>query len=256
MANYADYVVKTEGGLDVDKEIADAQQQQAARQDDDATQQVDWEKRFKELEKLNSRQAQTLGEYRKTIDEYILNPTPSEATETAAPTPVTWDEVVEDPNAAILKAVDAHPAVREARELKAQFEKETRNRSLADFQTKHPDYQAIGSSPEFQNWVVEDPTRIELYSRGNQYDLSAADALFRLYKAEKGVAQFQAEANIQQAELVSSSAVQVPTTPQYSRHEYITKLTRAKQGDLEAESWVRAHSAGYRRALEEGNVRD
>ena len=255
MANYEDYVVKTEDGIDVDKEIADAQQQQQARQAD--TQAVDWETRYKELEKLNSRQAQTLGEYRKTIDEYILNPTPSkEATETAPPTPVTWDEVVEDPNAAILKAVDAHPAVQEARKLKAEFEKSNRDRAMSDFERKHPDYKELGSSPEFQNWVVEDPTRIELYSRGNQYDLSAADALFRLYKAEKNVTQFQAQADLQQAELVSSSAVQVPTTPQYSRHEYITKLTRAKQGDLDAESWVRAHSANYRRALEEGNVRD
>lgn len=256
MANYADYVVKTEEGNIVDKEIAEAQQQQQERQDD-ATQTVDWEKRYKELEKLNSRQAQTLGDYRRMIDETIINPTSStEATSTEPPKPITWDEVVDDPNAAILKAVDAHPAVQEAKKLKAEFEKTNRDRSLSDFQTKHPDYQEVGSSPEFQNWVVEDPTRIELYTRGNQYDLSAADALFRLYKAEKNVTQFQAQADLQQAELVSSTATQVADVPQYSRHEYITKLTRAKQGDLQAEEWVRAHSAGYRKALEVGNVRD
>ena len=69
------------GGV-LEEEITDATQQQQARQRDpqtgqfvaDATPQINWEERYSELEKLNSRQAQTLGDQRKMIDEFITNP--------------------------------------------------------------------------------------------------------------------------------------------------------------------------------------
>jgi len=262
MAKYLDYVKPNGDGIDV--EIGEAAEQQQARARDPESGQfvatpetVDWEKRYLELEKLNSRQAQTLGEYRHTIDEYITTPTSSEPVPQAeAPSPITAEEMYEDPNAAVLRAVDNHPVVQEARDLKVSMERRDRAERADAFQTKHPDFQEIGATPEFQNWVVEDSTRQDLYSRGNQYDFSAADALFRLYKAEKGMKQVTTQQSIQQAELVSSSGEMVQEPATYSRSEYINKLKRSKQGDLDAEDWVRTHVANYRVALQSGNVRD
>ena len=168
----------------------------------------------------------------------------------------TADDLYEDPDGALRRAVDAHPAIQEARALKEQYEKEAQERAVGEFQSRHPDYAEIAQSPEFQNWVVGDPTRIELYTRGNSYDFSAADALFRLYKAEKGLTQVQEQQTIETAELVSSSGEMVQEPPKYSRSEYINQLKRAKQGDLDAEDWVKTHAAGYRQALATGNVRD
>lgn len=255
MAKYEDYVKVVQGGID--DEIQDAQSQQAARQDD-STQQVDWQKRYAELEKLNSRQAQTLGEYRKTIDEYIMNPTPKDEATTSDTSfsPITIDDVYEDPNAAVLRAVESHPAIKEARDLKKKIENDRRQSELDSFTSRHSDYQEIASSPEFQNWVVENPTRTELFQRGNQYDFSAADALFSLYKAEQGLTQVAQANSIAQAELVSSSGELTHEPPKYSRSEYINKLKRAKQGDMECEDWIRTHAAKYRVALGNGNVRD
>jgi hypothetical protein len=256
MAKYEDYikVVKQEDGIDA--EISDAGQQQEARQAD-ATPEVDWQQRYAELEKLNSRQAQTLGEYRKTIDEFIASPT-STATPSVEESvqPITVDDLYDNPNDAVLRAVESHPAIREARELKKQVEDDRKKADLEAFAERHSDYTEVGATPEFQNWVVENPTRMSLYQRADQYDFSAADALFSLYKAEKGLSQVTAAADIAQAELVSSSGEMVVEEPKYSRSEYINKLKRSKQGDLDAEDWVRTNAAGYRRALESGNVRD
>jgi hypothetical protein len=258
MAKYEDYVREVQGNTPegIDSEISDSAGQQAARLDD-ATQQVDWEKRYSELEKLNSRQAQTLGDYRKTIDTFITDPTPEESqTPDIEPSAITVDDLYDDPNAAVHKAVESHPAIREAREMKQVMVERERQVELEGFTDRHADYQDITATPEFQNWVDENPTRRTLYLRGNSYDFSAADALFSLYKAEQGLSQATSAQELAQVELVSGTGelTQEPST--YSRSEYINKLMRSKQGDREAEMWVTAHSANYRIALGNGNVRD
>ena len=265
MAKYEDYVTQsTTGGID--EEINAAQQQQQERQRDPVTGQfvadpastpnVDWEERYKELEKLNSRQAQTLGEYRSTIDEFISSPTPESQEPQEAPAPITMDALYEDPNAAINTAVDNHPVVQEARAMIKQVEVDRLQSQAQDFKKQHPDFQALASSPEFQNWVAEDAHRTNLYNRSDQYDFSAADALFNWYKAEKGIKAVETQQAVQQAELVSSSGELVVEPPKYSRHEYVRKLRRSKQGDLECEEWIRNNVKPYRLALEAGNVRD
>jgi hypothetical protein len=271
MAKIEDYLPggekdPTAGGDALQNNINDAMSQQQARQERDpntgqftgSTPQTDWETRYKELEKLNSRQAQTLGEQRKLIDEYILrdSSTPAVKPEPQEAPALTAEDFYEDPNAAVQRAVESHPAIQEAREIRNKWETTERERAQASFAERHPDYQDIASQPEFQNWVVTDPTRMDLYSRGNDYDFGAADALFRLYKAEKGIAQVQEQQDIERAELVHSSGEMVKEPPKYSRSEYIDNLTRAKQGDLAAEEWIKRNAAGYRQALATGNVRD
>ena len=262
MAKIEDYLPggqKDPSGGALEDEIVDAQGQQEARQDD-ATPSVDWEQRYKELEKLNSRQAQTLGEYRKTIDTFIVDPTPEIKANTdqeAGPETFSLDEFYDHPDKAVYKIVESHPAIQEARQLKQDALEQKRARDHEAFTKRHEDYVEIGVTPEFQNWIMDNPTRVDLYQRADQFDFSAADALFSLYKAEKGLNQANTQREIQQAELVSSSGELAPAEPaKYSRSEYIAKKTRAIQGDLEAENWVKAHSAGYRKALESGNVRD
>jgi hypothetical protein len=257
------------GGDPLSANINDAAQQQEARQEQprdpatgqfvpDATPSTDWETRYKELEKLNSRQAQTLGQQRKLIDDFIVkDPTPNEEpSPQESYQPITVDDLYEDPNAALQRAVDAHPAIQEARNIQKQYESDARDREANAFRERHPDYEQLASQPEFQNWVVDDPTRVNLWTRGNEYDFSAADALFRLYKAEKGMSLVQQQQSIEQAELVQSSGEMVTEPPRFSRQEYVAKLTRSKQGDLDAEEWVKRNAAGYRRALASGNVRD
>jgi hypothetical protein len=269
MARYEDYVNKSDG---LDSEITDAQQQQEERQRDPETGQfvastpaqqttTDWESRYKDLEKHNSYQAQTLGQQRKIIDDFILNPTSQSEPVVKEPSvDITPEDFYDNPAEAVQKAVDAHPAIIEARTLVNDTKKRNLENAVQVFQNRHPDYQEISAASNFRDWVGQVPMRQELYARGNDYDLSAADALFSLYKAEKGLAQVTSQATQQQAieavELESSSAKVIQEPAKYSRSEYIKTLTRANQGDLEARDWIDSNAAGYRIALGSGNVRD
>jgi hypothetical protein len=244
------------GGLEGQIQSTDAQQQ---AREQNATP-VDWEERYKNLEVLNSQQAQLVGEYKNVIDNFIANPTPATPEPVHESTPITSEDLYENPDETVRRAVDSHPAIQEAREIKAQFEAQQRQGQVNSFRTRHPDYESIAQTPEFAIWVQSNPTRMALAQSANGYDMNSADALFSLYKAEKGISQMTQEASeaqaIQAASLENSSSVMAPEPAQYSRYEYVQTLKRAKQGDLDAEEWIRANQAGYRLALESGNVRD
>jgi len=244
------------GGLDA--EIVDAEKDQQKRKEDATS--VDWEERYKNLEVLNSQQSQTVGEYRRVIDDYILSPTPASEPTQEESAPITSDDLYENPDEAINKAIANHPAIKEAQEIKASFEAQERSRSVETFQESHPDFKAIEGTPEFASWVQENPTRIALYGAANNWDMNSADALFSLYKAEKGISKMENEAKeaeaIQAASLEDSSAVMVTEEPKYSRGEFIDMKMKASQGDLDAERWINRNIAAYRIALESGTVRD
>lgn len=259
MARFDDYS-KNSSEEEIDEGINKADNQQQTRQEASTT--VDWENRYKELEKLNSRQAQNLGEYRKLVDDYIVKENSTQTNDNSAnaenneSATISHDEWFDDPNSAFNKAVESHPAIRDARKLKEDTEKKSMEEAIQNFQTRHSDYNEIGGSPEFQNWVADDSMRVDLYKRADQFDLSAADALFSLYKAEKGIRQVQDQEDLRAAELESSSAQFTQEPAKYSRTEYVNKLMRARQGDLEADDWVKRNAPAYREALVSGNVRD
>lgn len=222
---------------------------------------VNWESRYKELEKLNSRQAQDLGNYRKLVDDYISSPTPAnEPAVQEEPQPITADDLYDDPNSAINKAVENHPAIRRAKEIEAKLEAEAAAKEFTTFQERHNDFQEIVADPTFKNWVFENQTRIALAGAADNGDLTSADALFSLYKAEKGLTQVKTQT--EQAQAVANASLEgayggEPAAPeQYSRSEMLEQKIRAKQGDLVAERYVQTHAEAYRNALGSGNVRD
>lgn len=264
MASYEEYAekyLKQEGNEGIEGEIKEAEGQQQARQEDATPDNVDWESRYKELEKLNSRQAQDLGNYRKLVDDYIANPTPAQdATVEEEPQPISVDDLYDDPNAAIQKAVESHPAIKEAREIKAKLEAEAQAKEFTAFQERHSDFQDIVQDPSFKNWVFENQTRLALAQTADQGDLTAADALFSLYKAEKGLSQAQTRQSqdeaIAQASLEDGHSAMQMADQGYSRSEMLEQKIRAKQGDQAAQRYVNAHATRYREALASGNVRD
>jgi hypothetical protein len=263
MARFEDYLPGGDndpnapaGGID--KEIKDAEQDQQARKDDATP--VDWEERFKQLEKLNSQQAQTVGAYRKVIDNFIASPTPASEPAPEPSKPITWDDLQENPDEALNRAVASHPAIAEAKEIKEQFEANQRQQDVNTFLERHPDFEEIKTSTEFGNWVQENSTRQALAASADNWDMNSADALFSLYKAEKGLSQKQEEQEaseaIQAASLEDSSAVMVAPDARFSRQEFVEKKIAAEQGDQSAQRWINANVAAYRTALQSGNVRD
>jgi hypothetical protein len=237
----------------VDKEISEAQRQQEDRQEStpDTT---DWEKRYKDLEVAYSRQGQQIGEYRKLVDDY-LSSTP-EPEETQEVRPITSDDIFDDPNSAVSKVVENHPAIKRVTELEKELAQTRADAAREAFRAKHPTFDEAVASPEFANWINSDTTRVELAQRADKFDMIAADALFSLWEAEHSRPQVPAQPDPSEVTLESGSGAEPPAPERYSRSEMLRVMTRAKQGDQQAQDYYKANAAAYRQALATGNVRD
>ena len=258
MAKYEDYVhlaQKSNEENAVDNEIIQASEQQEERET--STPDTDWQKRYKDLEVAYSRQGQQLGDYRQLVDGYVETfSTPEDkADDSQEVSPITPDDIYENPDEAVRRAVDSHPAIKRAQELEKELEQTRREAIMAEFNTRHPDFQETVKTPEFANWITEDQTRLELIKRADNFDMVAADALFTMYEAMNATP-VVSDAELDQVSLESGSGAEAPAPETYSRREMLQIMTRAKQGDRAADEYYKAHAKSYRDALQAGNVRD
>jgi hypothetical protein len=143
-----------------------------------------------EAEKLLGRQSSEVGELRKVVDDYI-----SQSITTTAPQQYVEPEddidYFTDPQAAVNRAIENHPKIREAQQYTEQYKKQS---SLATLQAKHPDMQNILSDPKFAEWIKASKIRTQLFvAADQQYDADSADELFSLWKERKTVAQQTAQ---------------------------------------------------------------
>ena len=256
MAKYEDYAKARDPEAIAAKEIEDAAAQQATR--DETPPDTDWQKRYKDLEVAYSRQGQQIGDQRKLIDEYITA-TPESSQQVEEITPITPDDIYEDPASAFDRAINAHPAIKEARQLKVDLEEDRNTALRTAFTERHPTAEADIASPEFANWVNEDPTRLELAQRGNQFDLISADALFNLWEAEQAVQAIEVEDEVAAVDAVgleTGTSVEPLAPERYSRSAMLEQKIAAAQGNEIARRYVKQHAVAYREALGSGNVRD
>lgn len=262
--DYAKKELEKQKGGTIEGEIDAAAQSQEERQSSTPD---DWETRYKELEKLNSRQAQELGslrqetnQYRQAFDEYLLKEDPTPADKAQAPAHITTDDLLERPDEAINSAIENHPAIRQAREAAEIARKQAILSAKEQFEGKHPKYQETMSDPAFADWVKGSNTRLRLAQQADQWDFEAADALFSLYEAEQelqGVTQQQrANEALQQAELESAGVGEPPPDSKFSRRDMRELMIRAAQGDPKAERLKADLMPAYRAALAAGEVTD
>jgi len=139
-----------------------------------------------EAEKLLGRQSSEVGELRKVVDDYI-----SQSIATTAPQQYVEPEddidYFTDPQAAVNRAIENHPKIREAQHYTAEYKKQS---SLAALQSRHPDMQDILNDNGFAEWIKASKIRTQLFVQADQqYDADAADELFTLWKDRKTVAQ-------------------------------------------------------------------
>jgi hypothetical protein len=139
-----------------------------------------------EAEKLLGRQSSEVGELRKVVDDFIT----SQAQQQAPQQYVEPEDDIDyftDPQAAVNRAIENHPKIREAQEYTAQYKKQT---SLAVLNSKHPDMQDILQDPKFAEWIKGSKIRTQLFvAADQQYNAEAADELFTLWKERKNIAQ-------------------------------------------------------------------
>ena len=140
-----------------------------------------------EAEKLLGRQSSEVGELRKVVDDYISTQTQPLAPQQQHVEPEDDIDYFTDPQAAVNRAIENHPKIREAQQYTEQYKKQS---SLATLQAKHPDMQTILNDPKFAEWIKASKIRTQLFvAADQQYDSDSADELFTLWKERKVVAQ-------------------------------------------------------------------
>ena len=148
-----------------------------------------------EAEKLLGRQSSEVGELRKVVDDYIASQTPS-APQQETVEPEDDIDYFTDPQAAVNRAIENHPKIREAEQYSSQYKQQA---ALATLNNKHPDMQEILADPKFAEWIKASKIRTQLFvAADQQYDADSADELFSLWKERKTVV--QQTANVEKQE--------------------------------------------------------
>jgi hypothetical protein len=137
-------------------------------------------KMHQEAEQLLGRQSSEVGELRKVVDEFVMSQSKREDT-------VDEEEIdyFSDPEKAIQKAIEKHPAVVEAQKASVTMKQSAAQNILTQ---KHPDMKEILQDEAFMNWVKESSFRTKLLSEADRnYDYEAADEIFSLWKDRKAL---------------------------------------------------------------------
>jgi hypothetical protein len=141
-----------------------------------------------EAEKMMGKHSSEVGELRSIVDSFIKT-----QLETKKPTTVETsdDNLVDDvdfyvdPKKAVEKALNSHPAIRQAEELTQNMKQQTVRQKL---QETHPDYMQVAADANFINWVKASPIRTKLLVEAHQsFDFDSANELLTLWKERQGV---------------------------------------------------------------------
>jgi acyl-CoA-binding protein len=130
-----------------------------------------------EAEKALGRNANEVGELRKVVDDFITKQTELVTSKTE---PADDVDFFADPQSAVNRTVESHPAFKELKQLTAQQKQAT---AQADMARRHPDAQQLVQDSKFLEWVMASKIRQSLLVKADrEYDVDAADELFTTWK--------------------------------------------------------------------------
>jgi hypothetical protein len=177
-----------------------------------------------EAEKLIGRQGSEVGELRKIVDDFIKAQT---ANNQQLQEDVNEDDFFADPKAAVAKAIENHPKVKQAEVAAVEMAKA---KILQNLQAKHPDFLNVVQDNGFQDWIKASKVRSELFFRADkQFDFDAADELLSTWKDRQGVAkqtvsaekQARSQAIKSASTAVSGGSDEAPSKKIYRRADII-----------------------------------
>jgi hypothetical protein len=165
-------------------------------------------KMHQEAEKLIGRQAQEVGEVRKLADELIKR-----QLDTRQEVPAAKEDEIdffEDPKKAVNRAVEAHPAILEARQQTLALKQQ---QTLTKLQQDFPDFQQTVADPSFAEWIKASPVRMRLYAAADaDFDFdSAAELLTSWSYVKPKAAPMQQAVPSQEARAAQKAAVKAAT---------------------------------------------
>jgi hypothetical protein len=269
MAKYSDYVKDDQ----LDKEIADSQAKRKEIPESvlkrfDGKSLDDVLEAYTNLERLNSRQGEEMGNLRKQVDAlvelqlqgHIANTSQDDGSD-GPDDPITLDDLYEAPEDAIQRVAKktSQETNKRVEQLEEALVELDRKEKLLALNSKYTNWMDEVQSEPFLEWVKGSSYRTRLALDANNYDFDAANDLLGMWYDHKDIEQTvekrqKREQDLRNATLESSSppGVQVPET--YSRSELLEKRIAAKRGDQKAERWLQAHADSIAVAYEEGRI--
>jgi hypothetical protein len=132
------------------------------------------------LERAYGRHNNELGELRSLTDQILTQQLEAGQKAEQAQTDIDADSLLENPQAAINKAIDANPKLKA---LQDALVNEARTAKKQAFAKVHPDADAVVNDPRFVSWVQASPARLALFQKAHvEYDYDLGAELLTLYK--------------------------------------------------------------------------
>ena len=187
----------------------------------------------RELEQRLGQQSQEVGELRKAFDEMVKQSIAAQQAPSAPEPEVDEVDFFTDPQAAVKKAIENHPMLKQSQAVAAEMAK---SQALAQLQAAHPDMKEVLTDAGFQEWIGKSQVRKELFERADKgYDFAAADELLTLYKERRGIVEQTAKVEkvAQQNEIKKASTGSARSNPDsaksrkvYRRRDIIELMNR------------------------------
>ena len=187
----------------------------------------------RELEQRLGQQSQEVGDLRKAFDEMVKQSIAAQQTQSAPEQEADEIDFFTDPQAAVQKAIENHPMLKQSQAVAAEMAK---SQALAQLQAAHPDMKEILTDAGFKDWIGKSQVRQELFERADKaYDFAAADELMTLYKERRGIVEQTAKVEkvAQQNEIKKASTGSARSNPDsaktrkvYRRRDIIELMNR------------------------------
>ena len=181
-------------------------------------------KMHQEAEKMIGRQAQEVHEVRSLADQLLKQQLESNKTKETPEQTHDEEDFFSDPQKAVNRTVDQHPAVLAAKQASLDLKKMQIGQQLA---AKHPDFVEIAQNADFQNWVKASPVRIDLFTKADaDFDFSSADELLSTYKELRQIRSSQQQSQMKAVETkaqdtaLKAASVDVGGSGEVSRKVY------------------------------------
>jgi predicted RNA-binding protein YlqC (UPF0109 family) len=144
-----------------------------------------------EAEKLIGKQGGEVGELRKVVDDFIRTQSSTNLKTTETVEEDDADAYFTDPKSTVNKAIDNHPAIKEAKQAAMQVKRE---QVLSKLASEFPNFMEVVSSKPFEEWVKGSRIRTELAVRAeNQFDYESARELLTTWQERQQIAQQAAD---------------------------------------------------------------
>lgn len=208
-----------------------------------------------ELEKFSGKQSTEIGDLRGVVDSYIQTQLAEQAPQEQQSADAGDDtDFFIDPTAAVNRAIDNHPKIREAREYTEQYKKQA---TLAQLQQQHPSMEQILQDPKFAEWIKGSKVRTQLFVQADQqYDYDAAHELLGLWEERNRVVQDTASAEkvARKSQVKSASTGNARGTGETSRKKIYRRADIIKLMKTDPERY-QALSDELLKAYAEGRVK-